>query len=67
MKIIYIGAFFLDTLVIALLAFRFLEGVDDDAPVWVQLVLGVALALAITLMVLFIRHYLRSGERVDDK
>ena len=67
MKIIYICVFFLDTLVIALLAFRFLQGVDDNAPMWVQLVLGIALVLAITLMVLFIRHYLRSGERANNK
>jgi len=67
MKIIYVCVFFLDTLVIAVLAYRFFQGMDNDTPAWVQLVLGIALALAIALMVLFIRHYVRSGEGSNDK
>ena len=67
MKIIYICVFFLDTLIISVLAFRFFQEMDNDAPTWVRLVLGGALLLAIALLVLFIRHYLHREERANDK
>jgi hypothetical protein len=61
MKILYILVFFLDMLVISGLAFQLFKGLDDGFPWWLKLVLGVALALAIVLLVLFIRGYIRRG------
>lgn len=67
MKVVYGFIFFLDMLAICWLAYRFFQGLDNDFPVWLQLVLLIALALAITLMVLFIRYYLQRQSDPDDK
>ena len=44
--------------VISGLAFQLFQGLDNDFPIWLKLILGVTLALAIFLLALFIRHYL---------
>lgn len=67
MKILYMFAFFGDVLVISVLAFQLFQGIDTGVPVWVLLVLGLSLVLAIALLVLFIRHYLRRGAGSNDK
>jgi len=54
-------------LVIVGLAFQLLRGIDDDFPIWLKLVLGVTLALAIVGLVLFIRAYIRGGPRSNEK
>ena len=59
MKILYIIVFFLGMLVITALAYQLFEGLEDGFPLWLKLVLGVALVLAIVLLVLFIRGYIR--------
>lgn len=61
MKILYIIVFFLGMLVITGLAYQLFEGLDDGFPLWLKLVLGVALVLVIVLLVLFIRGYIRKG------
>ena len=67
MKIFYISVFFLCMLAITGLAFRFFQGIDDDFPIWMKLVLGTGLALAILLLVLCIRRYVRGGTGPNDK
>jgi hypothetical protein len=61
MKILYMCVFFGDMLVICGLAFRLFEGIDVGMPVWVVMVLGIALGLAITLLILLILYYLERG------
>lgn len=61
MKILYLIAFFLGMLVITGLAYQLFEGLDDGFPLWLKLVLGVCLALAIVGMALVIREYIRRG------
>ncbi|HVU98480.1 MAG TPA: hypothetical protein VHE34_24820 [Puia sp.] len=61
MKILYIIIFFLGMLVITGLAYQLFEGLEDGFPLWLKLVLGSCLALAIVLLVLFIRGYIRKG------
>ena len=66
MKILYMCVFFLDMMVICGLAFRMFQGIDDGIPVWVEMVLGIALGLAIALLVLFILHYLEGDSDSND-
>jgi len=61
MKILYIIVFFVGMLVITGLAYQLFEGLEDGFPLWLKLVLGLCLALAIVLLVLFIRGYIRKG------
>ena len=67
MKILYISVFFLGMAAISALAFGLLQGIDNGAPAWVQLVRGAALLLAIALLVLFILRYIRNGAGSNDK
>ena len=61
MKILYIIVFFVGMLVITGLAYQLFEGLEDGFPLWLKLVLGLCLVLAIVLLVLFIRGYIRKG------
>ena len=67
MKIVYMCVFFGDMLAISVLAFQLFQGIDTGVPLWVQLALGLSLMLAIALLVIVIRHYLRSGTGSNDK
>ena len=67
MRIVYMCVFFGDTLVISVLAFQLFQSIDTGVPLGVLLALGLGLAAAIVLLVLFIRHYLRSGTGSNDE
>lgn len=62
MKILYICAFLMDVLAISILAFRFLEGLDSGSPAWMQMSLAIGLIFAISLLVVFIREYLKGSK-----
>jgi hypothetical protein len=67
MKILYMCVFFGDVLVISVVAFQLFRGIDTGFPAWLLLVLGLVLAAAIALLVLFIRYYLRRETGSNDK
>jgi hypothetical protein len=67
MKFLSICIFFVGMLVIVGLAFQLLRGIDNDFPLWLKLVLGSMLALAIVGLVLFIRGYVGGGTRSKEK
>ena len=67
MKFFYIILFSLDMLAIGGLAFALFQEIDGGAQVCDKMIMGMALALAITLMVLLIWHYLRRGSEPNDK
>jgi hypothetical protein len=67
MKILYACFFFLNMLAIAGLGFTLFHEMDSAGAVWEQLVLAVALGLAIALLVLLIRGYVRGGDGSNDK
>ncbi|HET6255344.1 MAG TPA: hypothetical protein VFE32_14785 [Puia sp.] len=52
------GVFFLGMAAISGLAFQLFRGLDNGFPIWLKLMLGATLALAIVLLALFIRYYL---------
>lgn len=62
MKFLSVCIFFVGMLVIVGLAFQLLRGIDNDFPMWLKLILGVTLVLAIVLLALFIRKYIRYDE-----
>ncbi|GGB01304.1 hypothetical protein [Puia dinghuensis] len=67
MKFYYTIIFFLDLLAIGGLAFVLFQEVDGRAPACDKMILGLALILAIALMVLLILDYLRRGTGPSDK
>ncbi|HLZ89600.1 MAG TPA: hypothetical protein VKQ52_20240 [Puia sp.] len=66
MEIIYALVFFLDLLAICGLGFLSFREIDNRGPAWDQALLVIALVLAIVVMVLFIRHYLRRDTGPND-